>query len=112
MYSSILYNTLRNLNFYPTGSQLRDKLSMAILHLQEMGDVQILYNKWWKNSGSCNKEDKKESKALGVANVGGIFVVLLGGLCLAVIVALMEFMYKSKKNAQEDRVSNIYRKNE
>ena len=53
-------------------------------------------------------EDNKGSKAnaLGVENVGGIFVVLMAGLALAIVVAFCEFVYKSKKNANEDRVSS------
>lgn len=58
----------------PKGSPWRDKISLAILELQEKGMIQILYDKWWKNTGDvCNREDKnKESKAnaLGVENIG------------------------------------------
>lgn len=58
----------------PKGSQWRDKISLAILELQEKGVIQILYDKWWKNTGDvCNRDDKsKESKAnaLGVENIG------------------------------------------
>lgn len=92
----------------PVNSPYRDKLSLAILELQEGGKIHVLYNKWWKATGTCNRdENKKESKAnaLGVENVGGIFVVLLAGLALAVIVALIEFTWSSKRNASEDRVS-------
>ncbi|XP_059153989.1 glutamate receptor ionotropic, kainate 2-like [Physella acuta] len=91
----------------PMNSPYRDKLSMAILELQEGGKIQMLYNKWWKDTGSCIREDTKESKAnaLGVENVGGIFVVLLVGLALAVVVAIIEFIYKSKENAYEDKES-------
>jgi hypothetical protein len=57
-----------------TGSPWRDKISLAILELQEKGVIQILYDKWWKNTGDvCNRDDKsKESKAnaLGVENIG------------------------------------------
>lgn len=90
--------------------------------------IQILYDKWWKNTGDvCNRDDKaKESKAnaLGVENIGklegknkvksidsfagGVFVVLLCGLALAIIVAILEFCWNSKKNAQTDRVSNFF----
>lgn len=58
-----------------------------ILDLQEKGVIQLLYNKWWKNVGTCIREDKnKEGKAnaLGVDNIGGVFVVLLGGLVIAI----------------------------
>lgn len=37
--------------------------------------------------------------------VGGVFVVLLCGLALAILVAILEFCWNSKKNAQTDRVS-------
>ncbi|XP_063237624.1 glutamate receptor ionotropic, kainate 2 isoform X3 [Bacillus rossius redtenbacheri] len=91
----------------PKGSPWRDKISLAILELQEKGVIQILYDKWWKNTGDvCNRDDKsKESKAnaLGVENIGGVFVVLLCGLALAILVAILEFCWNSKKNAQTDR---------
>ena len=35
----------------PKGSPWRDHLSLAILELQEKGTIQMLYNKWWKNTG-------------------------------------------------------------
>lgn len=58
----------------PKGSPWRDKISLAILELQEKGVIQILYDKWWKNTGDvCTRDDKsKESKAnaLGVENIG------------------------------------------
>ncbi|XP_047357218.1 glutamate receptor ionotropic, kainate 2 isoform X9 [Vespa velutina] len=57
----------------PKGSPWRDKISLAILELQEKGVIQILYDKWWKNTGDvCNRDEKnKESKAsaLGVENI-------------------------------------------
>lgn len=36
---------------------------------------------------------------------GGVFVVLLCGLALAVVVAILEFCWNSKKNSQVDRQS-------
>ncbi|XP_023314977.1 glutamate receptor ionotropic, kainate 2-like isoform X5 [Trichogramma pretiosum] len=87
----------------PMGSPWRDKISLAILELQEKGEIQILYDKWWKSpSDTCMRNDKgKESKAnaLGVDNIGGIFVVLLCGLTFATLIAIFEFCYNSKRNA-------------
>ncbi|XP_046667625.1 glutamate receptor ionotropic, kainate 2-like isoform X4 [Homalodisca vitripennis] len=91
----------------PMGSPWRDKISLAILELQEKGEIQMLYNKWWKNPGdTCTRTEKgKESKAnaLGVSNIGGVFVVLLCGLAIAVIVAIFEFCYNSKRSTQMER---------
>ncbi|XP_043863079.1 uncharacterized protein LOC6585822 isoform X8 [Drosophila mojavensis] len=65
----------------PKGSPWRDKISLAILELQEKGIIQILYDKWWKNTGDvCNRDDKsKESKAnaLGVENIDQPTLILL-----------------------------------
>lgn len=92
----------------PMGSPWRDKISLAILELQEKGEIQMLYDKWWKNTGeTCTRNEKgKESKAnsLGVDNIGGVFVVLLCGLAFAVIIAIFEFCYNSKKNALTEKV--------
>ncbi|XP_030751455.1 glutamate receptor ionotropic, kainate 2-like isoform X5 [Sitophilus oryzae] len=93
----------------PMGSPWRDKISLAILELQEKGEIQMLYDKWWKNTGeTCTRNDKgKESKAnsLGVDNIGGVFVVLLCGLAFAVIIAIVEFCYNSKKTAIAEKRS-------
>ena len=55
----------------PKGSPWRDQLSLAILELQEKGTIQMLYNKWWKNTGDvCTRQVSKviipyESPILG-----------------------------------------------
>ncbi|GIY87283.1 glutamate receptor ionotropic, kainate 2 [Caerostris darwini] len=120
MESTILdYRMQRDCNLTQVGGMLdskgngtdcspwRDKISLAILDLQEKGVIQMLYNKWWKSSGvSCAREDKnKEGKAnsLGVGNIGGVFVVLLCGLAVAVVAAIVEFFWNSRKHAQTER---------
>jgi ionotropic kainate glutamate receptor 2 len=94
------------------GSPWRDKISLAILELQERGEIQMLYDKWWKNPGdTCMRNEKgKESKAnaLGVDNIGGVFVVLLCGLAVAVVVAIFEFCYNSKRNTQAEMVCTSF----
>ncbi|CAG0916424.1 unnamed protein product [Notodromas monacha] len=91
----------------PRSSPWRDRISLAILELQEKGTIQMLFNKWWKNTGdTCHRDDKnKDSKAnaLGKSNIGGVFVVLLSGLALSLIVALLEFCWVSKKNAESTK---------
>ncbi|XP_050676373.1 glutamate receptor ionotropic, kainate 2 [Leptidea sinapis] len=85
------------------GSPWRDRISLAILELQEKGVIQILYDKWWKNTGDVCNRDGKDSKAnpLGVQNIGGVFVTLLCGLVLAIVVAILEFCWHTRKNASQ-----------
>ncbi|XP_028034358.1 glutamate receptor ionotropic, kainate 2 isoform X1 [Bombyx mandarina] len=89
------------------GSPWRDKISLAILELQEKGVIQILYDKWWKNTGDVCNRDGKDSKAnpLGVQNIGGVFVTLLCGLALSIVVAILEFCWNTRKNASQGRQS-------
>ncbi|CAG4956412.1 unnamed protein product [Parnassius apollo] len=84
------------------GSPWRDKISLAILDLQEKGVIQILYDKWWKNTGDVCNRDGKDSKA---NPLGGVFVTLLCGLALAIVVAILEFCWNTRKNASHGRQS-------
>ncbi|KAK6633916.1 hypothetical protein RUM44_004523 [Polyplax serrata] len=94
----------------PMGSPWRDKISLAILELQEKGEIQILYDKWWKKlENICEKRGKnKDTKAnsLGIDNIGGVFIFLIGGLALAILVAIFEFCYYSKCEISSEGRSN------
>lgn len=60
----------------PKGSIWREKISLAILKLQEKGDIQLLYDKWWKsNRDDCLRKSQNFSKAnaLGMDNIGKCF---------------------------------------
>ena len=88
----------------PPGSPYRDKVTIAILQLQEEGKLHMMKEKWWRGNG-CPEEDNKEANALGVENIGGIFIVLAAGLVLSVFVAIGEFIYKARRNADIEEVS-------
>lgn len=40
-------------------------------------------------------------------NIGGIFIVLAAGLVLSVFVAIGEFIYKARRNADIEEVSEV-----
>ena len=50
---------------------------------------------------SVNNSDANE---LGLENIGGIFLVLIAGVILGILVAIAEFIWKSRQNAEIDRV--------
>ncbi len=91
----------------PSGSPYRDKITIAILQLQEEGKLHMMKEKWWRGNG-CPEEENKEASALGIQNIGGIFIVLAAGLVLSVFVAVGEFLYKSKQNAQLEKVKQHF----
>lgn len=56
-----------------TGSPWRDRISLALLELQEKGVIYQLYNKWWKNKGEiCSRsgQGKQTKTTLGVDSIG------------------------------------------
>uniref|UniRef100_A0A8C8IJ41 Glutamate receptor n=1 Tax=Oncorhynchus tshawytscha TaxID=74940 RepID=A0A8C8IJ41_ONCTS len=81
----------------PKGSALRNPVNLAVLKLNEQGLLDKLKNKWWYDKGECGSGggDSKTS-ALSLSNVAGVFYILIGGLGLAMLVALVEFCYKSR----------------
>ena len=56
-----------------------------------------------------NTDDKKKDSAneLGLDNVGGVFVVLIVGLCISFVVAILEFIWKARQSA-DVRVSSFF----
>uniref|UniRef100_A0A671LU53 Glutamate receptor n=1 Tax=Sinocyclocheilus anshuiensis TaxID=1608454 RepID=A0A671LU53_9TELE len=87
----------------PKGSQLRTPVNLAVLKLSESGILDKLKNKWWYDKGECGPKDSG-SKALSLSNVAGVFYILVGGLGLAMLVALIEFCYKSRNEAKRMKV--------
>ncbi|BFZ14513.1 hypothetical protein BsWGS_17551 [Bradybaena similaris] len=87
----------------PLCSDLREKLNFAVLVLRENG-VLAAYEKFWFDKGECpppsSSKDGAQS-ALTLANVAGIFYILVGGLVTAVMSAAIEFFYKSKVDARK-----------
>uniref|UniRef100_H3CQE7 Glutamate receptor, ionotropic, AMPA 1b n=1 Tax=Tetraodon nigroviridis TaxID=99883 RepID=H3CQE7_TETNG len=83
----------------PKGSPLRIPVNLAVLKLNEQAILDKLKNKWWYDKGECEHKDssrKDKTSALSLSNVAGVFYILIGGLGLAMLVALVEFCYKSR----------------
>lgn len=81
----------------------RTPVNLAVLKLSEQGILAKLKNKWWYDKGECGTKDsgsKDKTSALSLSNVAGVFYILVGGLGLAMMVALIEFCYKSRAEAK------------
>jgi hypothetical protein len=83
----------------PFGSDLREAINIAVLELDEIGFLQRLKQKWFYERSECPPSLPKHSigeTRIGMANVAGIFYILFIGLCLAILIALFEFLLKTK----------------
>uniref|UniRef100_A0A8C9SR84 Glutamate receptor n=1 Tax=Scleropages formosus TaxID=113540 RepID=A0A8C9SR84_SCLFO len=93
----------------PKGSPLRIPVNLAVLKLNEQAVLDKLKNKWWYDKGECGSKDsarKDKTSALSLSNVAGVFYILIGGLGLAMLVALVEFCYKSRTESRRMKVSS------
>ncbi|TRY57582.1 hypothetical protein DNTS_023508 [Danionella cerebrum] len=97
---------------HPAGNQQRGGIpvNLAVLKLNEQAVLDKLKNKWWYDKGQCGSKDsarkcesliaafalQDKTSALSLSNVAGVFYILIGGLGLAMLVALVEFCYKSR----------------
>jgi len=89
----------------PPNSPYRTPITSAILQLQEGGKLHLLKEKWWKRmrgGGQCEEKVEGGANALGLENVGGIFLVLLVGLCLSCLIACCEYSWHRRKNENKN----------
>jgi hypothetical protein len=83
----------------PLGSDLREAINIAVLELTESGFLERLKQKWYYERSECTNvgaKDSKQSTALNLANVAGMFYVLIIGLGSAMVIAFIEFLFKAK----------------
>lgn len=80
----------------------RDPINLAVLSLKENGELIKLRNKWWYDKTECNPNKDNQDAShneLSLSNVAGIFYILIGGLLVAVFVAIIEYCFRNKANS-------------
>lgn len=76
--------------------------------MKESGTLMQLQNKWWVDRSECPLPDKGSAEAddeLSLKSLAGIFYILIAGLVLAVVIALIEFCWNSRKEAKKRQIS-------
>ncbi|VDL69169.1 unnamed protein product [Nippostrongylus brasiliensis] len=93
----------------PFGSDWKDHINLAILALQERGELKKLENKWWYDRGQCDQGITVDgsSASLNLSKVAGIFYILMGGMIASMIAALGEFLYRSRIEARKANSNSI-----
>jgi len=109
IYLQVKHNLCLSFNVLFSDSPYINFISKEIIYLQEKQNISSLYRKWWKEKSNtrCEVVDgkKKNSMELGIENVGGVFIVLMGGSVFGVMLSFIEFLWKIKKNADADKVT-------
>uniref|UniRef100_A0A1I8II90 Glutamate receptor n=1 Tax=Macrostomum lignano TaxID=282301 RepID=A0A1I8II90_9PLAT len=92
-----------------TGSPYRDIISEVILKLQKEQVLEKLRRRWWREEDiekpcdEASSDGQEEPPGLGIDQVAGVYVVLLGGMLLGGITTLVEFCFRAKRRAVQER---------
>ncbi|KAM3185925.1 hypothetical protein ACTXT7_005399 [Hymenolepis weldensis] len=94
----------------PPGSDLRDRLNLAVLELKEMDWIAQLYRTWWEERGECGKAStstdiNSATSSLGLDSVYGLFYLLAGALVIGIALSILEFIYRCAVEAKRSRVA-------
>ena len=100
----------------PLGSDLREAINIAVLELTENGFLERLKQQWYYERSECTNAGAKESKQstpLNLANVAGIFYVLIAGLGTSMVIAFLEFLFKAKIDSTRlnQNIRDVMRRN-
>ena len=92
---------------YSKDSDLTDDVSREIIKLKEEQIIQSMYDKWWKQKKDvdCSGGKTQTTNPLTMQNVGGIFLVLIGGTFVGLLVAFGEFLWIARQNARKYKVN-------
>ncbi|KAK4882739.1 hypothetical protein RN001_006058 [Aquatica leii] len=77
------------------GSPLKDQLNTAILNLLNKRQLERLKEKWWNDNPYRVRCEKLEDQSDGISiqNIGGVFIVIFVGICLACGTLAFEYWY-------------------
>ncbi|CAF1418200.1 unnamed protein product, partial [Rotaria sordida] len=100
----------------PLGSDLREVINIAVLELTESGALESLKQRWYYERSECTNigtKDSKQSTPLNLANVAGMFYVLIIGLGIAMVIAFLEFLLKAKIDSKRlnQNMRDVMRRN-
>ena len=75
---------------------------VAILKLQQDGEIQEFYEKWWKTGQkNCPPAVLVEDELkLNLFKLGGVFLVVFSVLCISLFSITFEFFWRVKKNSK------------
>lgn len=91
----------------PPNSILKDTLTLAVLALRESGELAQIKKRWFDDMSQCPQEspDDGSQASLNLKNVAGIFYILSCGLIISIVVAGVEFLYKTIVDSRKSKTT-------
>ncbi|XP_049872351.1 glutamate receptor ionotropic, kainate 2-like [Pectinophora gossypiella] len=117
--TTIEYEVERNCQVYMVGDLLdskgygiamrknstyRQALNLALLRLQERGELREMKHTWWEKmhgGGACKPVENFESSKLGMSNFLGLFLVLVVGCALGVVLSCCDLAWHAWRHPRD-----------
>uniref|UniRef100_A0A0N5C9D9 PBPe domain-containing protein n=1 Tax=Strongyloides papillosus TaxID=174720 RepID=A0A0N5C9D9_STREA len=90
-----------------TAHPMKDKLSTSILRLLHQRKLESLKRKWWDENPNKAKCPTTSDSNYGIKidNIGGVFIVILGGIIIAIITLVIEYIYHHRMVKKKVKLS-------
>ncbi|XP_062608142.1 glutamate receptor-like [Saccostrea cucullata] len=78
------------------------RLNLEVLRLGELGQLLKLETRWWVEKGRCGAGtgDGGKKRSLTLSNVSGMFHILIGGLIIAMMTTVIEYLIHNRIRKQ------------
>lgn len=83
--------------------ELGKRLNLEVLRLRELGELLRLETRWWVEKGRCGAataQDGGKKRSLTLSNVSGMFHILIGGLIIAMMTSVFEYLIHKRIRKQ------------
>ncbi|KAK3599487.1 hypothetical protein CHS0354_006615 [Potamilus streckersoni] len=87
-------------------SPFTEKLSLALLDLNDRGILYHLEGKWWRRPNCPDPRSSAKSKAIEIEVASGMFIVLLAGIVLSAIVCALEYFITKECRRRKAKGNN------
>lgn len=82
-------------------------LSSRILKLLNERQLEALKEQWWHKNAKKQECTNVEEETTGISiqNIGGVFILILGGIMISLVILVIEFFYykhQEKKTRSKD----------
>ncbi|GFN98252.1 glutamate receptor subunit protein glur6 [Plakobranchus ocellatus] len=92
---------------YQKNAPYGEKLSWALLMMQDNSVLYKLERKWWRPQICPSQKQSAKTKSLDLETVAGMYVVILSGALISMIICSLQFLYgrftKRRKQRKKER---------
>ncbi|PVD37579.1 hypothetical protein C0Q70_00175 [Pomacea canaliculata] len=90
----------------PENANYREQINAVLLKLQESGLMDLWRNRWWRTFLDCGAQGAsvRSSQQLDFISIGGVLILYLAVITLAIVCLLSQLFYKQRKSCRSRKL--------